>query len=81
MGSHHLDPHAVLNHPQYKSNTPDDKLRRKIATYFRDALASPLSKILPLLPEVMLCWGKVRIIGGDSIRTLIRHFGNQQILV
>jgi hypothetical protein len=59
MDSHPLDPHAVLNRPQYKSDTPDNKLRRKIATYFCDALGSPLSKILPLLPEVMPRWGKV----------------------
>ncbi|KAF8171399.1 hypothetical protein K438DRAFT_1613118, partial [Mycena galopus ATCC 62051] len=28
-----------------------------------------LSKILPLLPEIMPRWGKVQIVDGDSIRT------------
>ncbi|KAJ7841472.1 hypothetical protein B0H14DRAFT_2360117 [Mycena olivaceomarginata] len=48
---------------------PDNDLREKVAVYFHDALIQPVKKILPLLPQIMPGWGKVRIRDGDSIRT------------
>jgi hypothetical protein len=63
------DPHAILMRPKYKMNMPDNDLREKVAVYFHDALVQPVKKILPLLPQIMPGWGKVRIRDGDSIRT------------
>ncbi|KAF7372933.1 hypothetical protein MSAN_00500000 [Mycena sanguinolenta] len=62
-------PYAVLIRPKSKDNVPDDELRKKIATYFRDLIGSPINKLLPLLPQNMPRWGKLRIIDGDSITT------------
>jgi hypothetical protein len=61
------DPFAILQPPFQKSNTPDDDLRRQIATYFSNILGKPRSQILPLLPKIMMHCGKVRIVDGDSI--------------
>ncbi|KAJ7493912.1 hypothetical protein FB451DRAFT_1122402 [Mycena latifolia] len=60
-------PHAILRVPYLKSHKPDDDLRRKIARYFCNVLGKNLNQVLPLLPEIMPRWGKVRIVDGDSI--------------
>ncbi|KAF8190942.1 hypothetical protein K438DRAFT_1591480, partial [Mycena galopus ATCC 62051] len=65
------DPQAVLIRPKYKVNVPDTELRRKIGIYFRDVLGHPLNQLLPLLPQNMPRWGRVRIIDGDSIHTAL----------
>ena len=61
------DPFAILQPPFQKNNTPDDDLRQQIAIYFSNILGKPRSQILPLLPNVMMRCGKVRIVDGDSI--------------
>ncbi|KAJ7450205.1 hypothetical protein FB451DRAFT_1146475 [Mycena latifolia] len=61
-------PHSILRAPYKKANIPDAITRRRIAGYFTAVLGKARKDILPKLPEVMPRWGKVRIVGGDSIR-------------
>ncbi|KAJ7225212.1 hypothetical protein C8J57DRAFT_1252902 [Mycena rebaudengoi] len=49
---------------------PDKATIRRIAGYFSAVLETPRKRIQLLLPEVMPSWGKVRIVEGDSIRSL-----------
>ncbi|KAJ7652366.1 hypothetical protein DFH06DRAFT_1418733 [Mycena polygramma] len=61
-------PLTILGTPRRKNFTPDDALRKKIAAYFASALNSKVKTIIPLLPQVMPSWGRVRVVDGDSIR-------------
>ncbi|KAJ7266112.1 hypothetical protein C8J57DRAFT_1469942 [Mycena rebaudengoi] len=62
-------PLTILRTPYRKIYTPDDALRRKIAGYFSSVLSKPIAQILKRLPDIIPSWGKVRILGGDSIRS------------
>ncbi|KAJ7205401.1 hypothetical protein GGX14DRAFT_397543 [Mycena pura] len=68
-------PYAVLQVPYQKSNTPDDDLRGQIAQYFADVLGegATKNKVFRVLPQIMPPWGKVRIVGGDSLRAAWRE--------
>ncbi|KAJ6451862.1 hypothetical protein C8R47DRAFT_998294, partial [Mycena vitilis] len=61
------DPQAVLRAPCSKEYSPDQALRRKIASYFSAVLGKLVRDIVPQLPETMPRWGKVRIVDGDHI--------------
>jgi hypothetical protein len=66
------DPLSILRYPRQLGFVPDAALRRKIAIYFTNVFGLPYNIILPLLPETMPRWGKVRIAGGgDAIRCQI----------
>ncbi|KAJ7721256.1 hypothetical protein DFH07DRAFT_760513 [Mycena maculata] len=62
-------PQAILRLPYKKNYMPDEDTRKKAAQYFADILGQRQKDILPLLPEVMPSFGKLRIVDGDSIRT------------
>ncbi|KAJ7457314.1 hypothetical protein FB451DRAFT_1142567 [Mycena latifolia] len=62
-------PLTILRTPYRKAYTPDEALRKKVAGYFSSVLSKPATRFLPLLPQIMPSWGKVRIVDGDSIRS------------
>lgn len=52
--------------PKYRV---DQSVRRKIAAHLVTQFGYSISHILPLVPEIMESWSKVRIQEGDYIRT------------
>ncbi|KAF7372603.1 hypothetical protein MVEN_00123200 [Mycena venus] len=58
---------AILRAPCKKNYSPAVAIRHKIAVYFSAVLGKPVKDIESQLPENMPCWGKVRIVDGDSI--------------
>ncbi|KAJ7237962.1 hypothetical protein C8J57DRAFT_1566441 [Mycena rebaudengoi] len=65
-----IHPLSILRPPFTSAHMPDKATIRRIAGYFSAVLETPRKRIQPLLPEVMPSWGKVRIVEGDSIRSL-----------
>jgi hypothetical protein len=64
------DPHSILRPPCRKSYALDDALQSKISRYFSAVIPRQKSvKIRKRLPKNVPSWGKVRIAGGDRIRT------------
>ncbi|KAJ7166233.1 hypothetical protein C8R46DRAFT_1219984 [Mycena filopes] len=66
---YHGYPEAILRLPYKKNFQPDDDLRAKAARYFADVLGEQRRNLIPLLPDIMPSYGKLRIVDGDSIRT------------
>ncbi|KAJ7743164.1 hypothetical protein B0H16DRAFT_1322794 [Mycena metata] len=46
-------------------------MRKRLAAYFAAVLKARRKDIQPLLPEVMPRWGKLRIVDGDYIRSML----------
>ncbi|KAJ7240905.1 hypothetical protein C8J57DRAFT_1192923 [Mycena rebaudengoi] len=63
-------PDSILRYPCMQNNIPDPLTIKRVSAYFSAFLEKPRKRILPLLPEVMPCWGKMRIVDGDSIRSV-----------
>ncbi|KAF9515818.1 hypothetical protein BS47DRAFT_1391321 [Hydnum rufescens UP504] len=69
-------PLSILRRPRQLVYNPDKTIHRKIGIYFTNVFNKPYTIIVPLLPEIMPRWGKVRIAGGgDSIRSSIAQRG------
>ncbi|KAF7340500.1 hypothetical protein MSAN_02121400 [Mycena sanguinolenta] len=62
-------PLAVLIPPYKRHYTPESELRNCIADHFAALVGKRRKDILPLLPEIIPSFGKLRILDGDSIRT------------
>ncbi|KAJ7721397.1 hypothetical protein B0H16DRAFT_1335362, partial [Mycena metata] len=61
------DPQTILRVPCQKTHIPDDASRHRIASYFAGLVGKGVREVQKRLPQVMVRWGKVRVIDGDSI--------------
>ncbi|KIK91865.1 hypothetical protein PAXRUDRAFT_830475, partial [Paxillus rubicundulus Ve08.2h10] len=59
----------VLRAPRKLQYRPDQDLRRRVSIYFQQVLGGRRTEFAAKLPEVMPLWGKVRVRGGDAMRT------------
>ncbi|KAJ7206334.1 hypothetical protein GGX14DRAFT_367370 [Mycena pura] len=64
------DPQANLRLPYKRDYIPDDNIRMQVASYFALLVGKTRKEILPLLPQMMPSYGKLRIKDGDSIRSV-----------
>ncbi|KAJ7026055.1 hypothetical protein C8F04DRAFT_1298344, partial [Mycena alexandri] len=62
-------PQAILRLPYKKKFQPPQEVRKKAAEYFAAVVGKRQKDILPLLPEIMPSYGKLRIVDGDCIRS------------
>ncbi|KAJ7194303.1 hypothetical protein GGX14DRAFT_343184, partial [Mycena pura] len=62
-------PQAYLRLPYKRDFIPDDNIRMQVASYFALLVGKTRKEILPLLPQMMPSYGKLRIKDGDSIRS------------
>ncbi|KAJ7029534.1 hypothetical protein C8F04DRAFT_962737 [Mycena alexandri] len=69
--STHKHPEMILRAPYTRVNIPDALMRKRLAAYFAAVLKARCKDIQPLLPEVMPRWGKLRIVDGDYIRSML----------
>ncbi|KIK31998.1 hypothetical protein CY34DRAFT_54554, partial [Suillus luteus UH-Slu-Lm8-n1] len=64
------DPDYILRTPHRSNYVPDDETRERIGAYLVQVLGGRRNELALHLPRVMPLWGKMRIRGGDSIRSL-----------
>ncbi|KAF7340818.1 hypothetical protein MSAN_02111100 [Mycena sanguinolenta] len=62
-------PQAILIPPYKREYKPDESLRTAIALHFAELLGKCPKDILPLMPETIPSFGKLRVRSGDSIRS------------
>ncbi|KAF8138858.1 hypothetical protein EV363DRAFT_1155114 [Boletus edulis] len=67
--THETYTEQVLRPPCQLNYEPDQDLRRRIALYFVDVLGGRRIDYMANLPVRMKVWGKLRIRGGDLLRT------------
>ncbi|KAG2755727.1 hypothetical protein P692DRAFT_20716888, partial [Suillus brevipes Sb2] len=64
------DPDYILRTPHRSNYVPDVETRERIGAYLVQVLGGRRNELALHLPRVMPLWGKIRIRGGDSIRSL-----------
>ncbi|KAJ6503098.1 hypothetical protein DFH09DRAFT_839222, partial [Mycena vulgaris] len=63
-------PQAILRLPYKKNYTPDQHVRKQVMIYLSALLAKRQKDLVPFIPQIMPSFGKVRILDGDSIRSV-----------
>jgi len=64
------DPDYILRTPHRSDYVPDNDTRGRIGTYLVQVLGGRRNELVLHLPRVMPLWGKMRIHGGDLMRTM-----------